>query len=279
MTQDKIEDYKGCVIQHGHHNDRIYLMQTPSSPSSELSHGLIRMAEKNKYSKIFAKVPESIADSFFTAGFLEESRIPDFLSGKEAALFMGYYIGSERMKEPDIDRMDEILNIALGKKESDKKLRLKSRFILRKCNEMDVSAMAKIYQKVFSSYPFPIHNPDYLLKTIQENINYFGIEEEGRLIALSSAEVDKEAGNVEMTDFATLPECRGENFGLHLLARMDREMKNKKIKTAYTIARAMSPGMNVTFRKAGYKVAGRLKNNTNISGQIESMNVWYKSLN
>jgi hypothetical protein len=36
--------------------------------------------------------------------------------------------------------------------------------------------------------------------------------------------------------------------------------------------------MNITFAKLGYRYGGRLINNTNISGSIESMNVWYKSL-
>jgi hypothetical protein len=36
--------------------------------------------------------------------------------------------------------------------------------------------------------------------------------------------------------------------------------------------------MNITFAKNGYEYAGTLKNNTNISGNIESMNVWYKHL-
>jgi hypothetical protein len=36
--------------------------------------------------------------------------------------------------------------------------------------------------------------------------------------------------------------------------------------------------MNITFAKAGYAYGGRLHNNTNIAGNIESMNVWYKSL-
>ena len=55
-------------------------------------------------------------------------------------------------------------------------------------------------------------------------------------------------------------------------------MRQKNMRTAYTIARAISPGMNITFAKAGYKFSGTLINNTNISGGIESMNVWYKSL-
>ncbi len=81
-----------------------------------------------------------------------------------------------------------------------------------------------------------------------------------------------------MTDFATLPKWRGKGFAQCLLLHMEKTMKRRGIKTAYTIARAMSAGMNVTFSRAGYRFGGRLKNNTNISGNIESMNVWYKQL-
>jgi len=278
FAQDKIEKYKGCVVQHGHYSDRIYLMKTMPFPSAELPYELIDLAKTNRYSKIFAKVPESIAENFIGAGFLEEARIPAFFSGKEHAVFMGFYLNAKRIKEPEIDKINDILKIALGTRTTDKISYLENRFVLRKCNKTDVSAMAKIYREIFPSYPFPIHDPDYLLKTMQNHINYFGIETDGRLVAVSSAEMDKEAANVEMTDFATLTEWRGNSFGQRLLARMENEMKKKNIKAAYTIARAMSPGMNVTFSKAGYQFGGRLKNNTNISGRIESMNVWYKTL-
>ena len=36
--------------------------------------------------------------------------------------------------------------------------------------------------------------------------------------------------------------------------------------------------MNITFARQDYVLAGTLVNNTNISGSLESMNVWYKSL-
>lgn len=36
--------------------------------------------------------------------------------------------------------------------------------------------------------------------------------------------------------------------------------------------------MNVTFSKLNYNYGGTLINNTNISGDLESMNVWYKIL-
>lgn len=138
--------------------------------------------------------------------------------------------------------------------------------------------MARIYREVFPSYPFPIHDPDYLLKTMLSHIKYFCIEKNGELLAVSSAEVNEEDANVEMTDFATLPGWRGNGFGQHLLANMENHMKKRNIKTAYTIARAVSLGMNIIFSKAGYQFGGRLKNNTNISGIIESMNVWSKPI-
>jgi hypothetical protein len=59
---------------------------------------------------------------------------------------------------------------------------------------------------------------------------------------------------------------------------MENEMKKKEMKTLYTIARLESIPMNKTFMRADYSYAGTLINNTNISGGIESMNVWYKYL-
>lgn len=113
---------------------------------------------------------------------------------------------------------------------------------------------------------------------MQSNVEYFCIEAGGKIVAVSAAELDKENLNAEMTDFATSTGWRSKNFAQHLLAFMERQVREKKIKTAYTIARAFSVGMNITFRKSGYHFAGRLKNNTNISGSIESMNVWYKNI-
>jgi len=96
--------------------------------------------------------------------------------------------------------------------------------------------------------------------------------------AMEMSEMDRENRNVEMTDFATLPEQRGRSLSFVLLMTMEREMRQKGFRTAYTIARALSPGMNLTFGRAGYAFGGTLINNTGISGSIESMNVWHKPL-
>jgi len=276
--QDTIEEYKGSIIQHGRYNDRIYLIKVVSELSHTYPSNLIDLAKKNNYSKIFAKIPECYSNIFLDAGFQEEAHIPAFYSGKESSLFMGFFLNDERVKESNLERMEEILNIALAKKAGEATYSLKNGIVLRVCNETDAAMLANIYQTVFQSYPFPIYDPKYILETMKSHVDYFGIEASGRLVAVSSAEMDKQASNVEMTDFATFPEWRGNGFAQILLSRMENEMKNKGIRTAYTIARAMSAGINIAFSKAGYQFGGRLKNNTNISGRIESMNVWYKYL-
>jgi len=98
------------------------------------------------------------------------------------------------------------------------------------------------------------------------------------LAALSSAETDPVRGMVEMTDFATHPEFRGMGFGVFLLQQMETAMRRRGFIAAYTIARAISPGMNIVFAKQGYLYGGSLINNTNICGRLESMNIWYKPL-
>ena len=113
---------------------------------------------------------------------------------------------------------------------------------------------------------------------MQDNVQYFGYRHNGKLVALSSAEMDKKGQNVEMTDFATLPDFRANKLALGLLGRMEQEMKKQGVITLYTIARLNSPAMNKTFLNMNYKYAGTLINNTNISGKIESMNVHYKHI-
>lgn len=277
-SQDTIEQYKGSIIQHGSYNDRIYVIKVVSELSNIYPSDVIALATRHNYSKIFAKIPERYSDIFFDAGFQLEAHIPAFYSGNESALFMGYYLNDERATESNPEQIERTLKLALGKETDGSTCNLKQGFAIRNCNNADASMLANIYQQIFKSYPFPIHDAKYILETMKSHVAYFGIEADGQIVATSSAEMDKQDANVEMTDFATLPEWNGNGLAQILLAKMESEMKSKGIRTAYTIARAMSAGINIVFAKAGYQFGGRLKNNTNISGSIESMNVWYKCL-
>jgi putative beta-lysine N-acetyltransferase len=273
---DAITKISGSIIQHGKHNNRIYLMKLDSRDSPGIIATLDTLATQNDYTKIFAKISACDAEPFFNSRYTVEARIPGSHRGDEL-LFLAKYFDDDRKKTPD-DQLQKIKPAIDKDGKALGALSLDGRFQLQKPTADNAAMMAKLYEKVFASYPFPIHEPEYLLETMSQNTVYFGIWEQTRLVALSSAEMDMDAGLVEMTDFAVLPEYRGNGLALFLLRQMEDEMRIKGITTAYTIARSKSPGMNLTFSKAGYEYTGTLINNTNICGNLESMNVWYKKI-
>ena len=265
----------GSLIQHGPYNDRIYLMK-PGENLETLPVDLIAMARRHDYSKVFIKIPAKNSTPFSQAGYGEEASIPRLYNGSESGVFMGFYLDALRASEPETAALDKIMEQALGSSEKVIPALDRGRFRIRRCRKKDAEKMAAIYGAVFATYPFPIHDPAFLRESMACNVEYYGVEETGHLIALASAEMDRSGQNVEMTDFATLPEWCGNGLAIQLLLQMDGQMKKKGLKTAYTIARARSVGINIIFAKLGYKYGGRLKNNTNISGKVESMNIWYK---
>lgn len=281
QKKDQLEKFKGAIIQHGHLNDRIYLMNIRNAVPESLAMQLIEKAQSNGYSKIFAKIPRSASNVFQEAGYTVEVELPQFYKGVEDAVFMGYYLSEDRMQEKNSPELDQVLLLSEQKRGESVPVPSpihENRFTLRRCEEEDAPQMARIYKKVFLTYPFPIHNPSYLVETMNTHVNYFGVEAGGELIAIASAEKDEKNKNAEMTDFATLDGWRSYGFARHLLNHMEKHATKEGIITTYTIARAISPGINITFAQNNYEYRGRLVNNTNISGRLESMNVWYKTI-
>ncbi len=273
--KDTIEKIGNSIIQHGKYNNRVYLMKLYSEDMPSLLDKLDALAKKERYSKIFTKVPESFKELLCDRNYLCEASIPRYYDGKENAVIMSKFLDDKRSINCLNETHENIIIKAISKR-NDSKTTIPSEYSIQKCDKKDIEQMVGLYQKTFETYPFPIHDPKYLVKTIEDNIVYFGVFKEKKVVALSSAEIDYDYSSVEMTDFATLPEFRGKGLSSQLLRKMDKEMKAKGIKTAYTIARASSYGMNIVFAKCGYEYCGRLVNNTNISGNIESMNVWYR---
>jgi len=282
MSVDTIQRIGNSVLQHGRHSARVYLMKLDVNDCPVVLRTISQLVGENGYTKVFAKVPQSVQEMFADSGYETEASIPRFFYGTEDALFMAKYLHLERRERSNERLIGEALDIAQQKAgegatagtDSD----AEAAYSVSKLAPHHAPALANIYRLVFATYPFPIHEPEYITQTMSENVRYFGVHDEGVLVAVSSAELDLEAQNAEMTDFATMPEYRGQGLATLLLGKMEEEVIPEGIKTAYTIARARSVGMNATFAKRGYSFAGTLWNNTNISGSIESMNVWYKHL-
>lgn len=276
--EDRIETIgKGSLIQHGKLNNRIYLIKLGKGDCPGILDELRRIAAENTYTKIFCKVPEWAAPVFFADGFMTEAIVPAFYRGKDAAFFLAKYLDSDRLMLIENESLKELSDLLKNAPMKENLPENKS-FHIKQLGVADVEHITDLYRKVFQSYPFPIHNREYILHTMQESVRYFGVSTKGKLIAVASAEIDEEGENAEMTDFATDPYFRGQKLGQLLLAKMENEMEVLHMKTLYTIARLRSIPMNKVFLKHQYQYAGTLLRNTNISGSIESMNVYYKQL-
>lgn len=276
---DTVEKIGNSQIQFGHFNKRIYIMKLFEEDYAEVLKRIKVLIASNDFTKIFAKIAADFELPFLKQGYVVEARIPDFYNNQKDVVFMSKYLDSQRkvIATENSELINKVIRTSKSKFHESGTSDLSDQFQLRKLSESDAQCLAEIYRKVFLSYPFPIFDSEYLIETMNDNINYYGIfNKSNDLVSASSAEMDRKSLNVEMTDFATLPDFRGMGFANVLLQKMEVEMKTIGITTFYTIARAHSFGMNITFSKNGYTYCGTLCNNTNISGEIESMNVWYK---
>jgi putative beta-lysine N-acetyltransferase len=278
-STDIVETIGGSIIQHGKYNDRIYLMKLDPGDLPEIVQRLEHLGETAGYTKIFAKVPAACVEAFEQAGYRQEALVPGFFNGAEDAHFMALYLDDARSTDPRAKQVQEVIAAAEAKRvDEPPPPEPVTGYTFTVAGRDDVPELAQVFGTVFPSYPFPIHDPEFLAVSMAGDTRYFCARRAGKLTAVSSAEMDPDARNAEMTDFATLPEARGEGLATHLLALMERDVVPRGIVTGYTIARSMSFGMNITFAKRGYIFGGTLVNNTNISGNVESMNVGYKPL-
>lgn len=275
---DIIEVIGKSLVQHGKNSDRVYLMKLCREDYPCIISDIYNLACANNYSKIFIKVPEWAQEGFESAGYVIEACIPYFYNGQQDGLFMALFLDPVRKEKSNSALIEEIISLTKSISPLQAAPKLNQNYDFVNLGVKDVEDISQIYKRVFKTYPFPIHNPAYIEETMNDNVIYFGVCYEGQLIAVSSSEMDTKAQNVEMTDFATLPEHRSQGLASSLLFEMENAMRKRDMITAYTIARAVSHGMNITFAKHNYTYSGTLVNNTDISGEIESMNVWYKAL-
>ncbi|MFV9631143.1 MAG: putative beta-lysine N-acetyltransferase [Methanosarcinales archaeon] len=278
ITYDRVEKFGKSIIQHGKYNDRAYLMKLHPNDEETIIDQIDYLVNKYSYTKVFAKIPSDFDYLFFNHGYKKEAKITGLYNGEANASFMGKFFSNARASHKNRDKkiITEIFALAKSKQFNSKISDTPDGFTVQELNKSDAIELSELYKKVFRTYPFPIHDPEYISKTMDENIIYFGFFNNGNLIAASSSEIDINDQSAEMTDFATHHDFRGFGLALILLDKMENRMKEIGIKNCYTIARALSFGMNITFSKKGYNYSGTLVNNTNISGKIESMNVWYK---
>jgi putative beta-lysine N-acetyltransferase len=277
--QDIIEKLGKSIIQHGPYNRRVYLMKLHIQDAHSIRSYIECLAHNNKYEKIVAKIPSGNKADYKEHGYAQEAIIPEYFKNGEHAVFMAKYFSLSRKQVVEQELIQNILSMAIRRKHHSDSKKNECCLATHICRLEDTCEMSLVFQAVFKTYPFPIFDANYLSEVIKKRqSHFFGIRKNGRIVAIAASEIDLSNQAVEMTDFATLPEFRGQGLAGCLLKDMEQSMKKKGMKTSFSIARAVSAAMNNLFAKKGYSFGGTLGNNSNIAGRIESMNVWHKRI-
>lgn len=233
------------------------------------------IAVEHSFEKIICMAKREDLHCFMAHGYMIEAMVPKYFNGSDAYFVTKYFSNERRNSEKWMEEekiITDILRNPQQTKQTD------TDFIIRKATPKDAGQLAALYNTVFQIYPTPLNNPDYIEQVMKESTIFYVVEDNGTIISAASAEVNPTFYNAELTDCATLDAYRKHGLMKKLLVQLEKELMNNGIYCAYSIARALSYGMNKSFYQLGYTYTGRLTNNCYIFDKIEDMNVWVKNL-
>ncbi|MCG1021050.1 putative beta-lysine N-acetyltransferase [Sutcliffiella horikoshii] len=242
----------------------------------EIIQTITRLCEQPHVEKIIVKARNETVEALMEKGFLLEAKVPRYFLGGDG-YFLCKYKNLDRYNSGKWCEEDKILD-GVWQKEKQEQTSLEQGMTMRMAERKDAPLLSKFYQSVFPIYPVPIEDPEYITKQMKDDTIFMLIEDSGKIIAAASAEINNEFKNAEITDCATLPSMRKGGFMNHIIRNLENELVKRQVYCSYSIARALSFGMNAVLHNLDYTYKGRLKNNCYIFDKIEDMNVWYKDL-
>ncbi|SDM55003.1 putative beta-lysine N-acetyltransferase [Kriegella aquimaris] len=283
---DTIERIEGGLVHHGKGNKRVYLLEADHGNWNQLISSMKNLAQQRKYDKIVSRVPEAGIASFQSKGYQVEAKIPGLYNGVSTGYFVADFLNKERSNcaEQKLKMIQSVKTIALAAANTahNSFMALPDALEIHqlRSEELDeLTALARLNERAFRSYPFPIHDKSFLIELLQQGYEFYGLFEKGQLIVASILRPNEAESNMEIVDFVTNSNYRGQNLSYYLVQKIKKKSAERGLKTIYTSVRATSYGLNITFSKHGFSYGGTLLNNTLIGDTMESMNVWYLSLN
>ncbi|MDE5412796.1 putative beta-lysine N-acetyltransferase [Alkalihalobacterium chitinilyticum] len=257
------------------YNDRI-VAYFPLARKEELAQ-LVQLQQQHQPSKTIVYVTKEYVDHFVQQGYESEGQIPGFFYGFDSYI-VSQYKGKERKTSKQVREQADIMSTVQQTKNRIVLSPLEGQYSLHLASHNDVKGLVQLYRKVFEKYPTMIFDQDYVGKMMTDDYFFVVIKDQNKIVSAASAMIN-EYKSAEITDCATDPDYRGKQFLLHIITRLEKELFNRGVYCAYSLTRALSPGMNVTIKRLGYEYGGKLVNNCIISTGFEDMCIWSKQLN
>ena len=238
--------------------------------------GCLKEAAAISAEKVIFKARKEDCEELLSQGFVYEGKIDKFFLGSDC-YFFAKYLADERRNSEHWVKEDEILSAVQELPMSFKLEAPPVSYTCRAAKEEDSSRLANLYKKVFEVYPTPMNEADYVKKCMKSGTVFYIFEHGDEIVSAASAEINEFYHNAEITDCATLPDHRQYGLMKHLIAELEQHLVSREIYCIYSIARALSFGMNAALRQHGFSYQGRLANNCYIFDKLEDMNLWVKN--
>lgn len=264
------------------HNRRVKVYDAEASTflSSEIfEHLVYEIEEGSRFSKltVYAGDGDEVDASWAAAGFVHEGTIAGFHQDDRDARLWSRFAEGGRGVETDPDEHRRVLDLALSNIEPGS---ARPEQPTRLANANDAEPIARLLQAVFAEYPSDL-SAEHLAKQIATHRTVFRVVEDSEtgLVAAASAELDLRRQTAEITDCVTHPDARGRGLSTALVTALQTDLVARyRITAAYSLARALEPGINRVLARLGYEWQGRLVNNCRMPTGWESMNVWSRML-
>ncbi|MFZ5827633.1 MAG: putative beta-lysine N-acetyltransferase [Bacillota bacterium] len=259
-------------------NERLTLVSyeyyTTIAPLAEL---LIDTARQERLSKVVVVARGSDWEAFLTRGFALEAKAHRYFQGAPGH-FMSYFLSAERQVRDRLEEEQALLQTVLDR-EQGAAHDLPEGYRMITATAEQAGDLAGLYETVFESYPSPLTDEAYVRELIESGDGLFllAVTGEGAIASAAAAEIDREDGNAEITNCATLPDHQGEGLMATLVDALQKQLAEQYIGCVYSMARAHSFGMNLILHRLGYVYRGRLIRHAHIGGGFEDLNLWENS--
>lgn len=223
--------------------------------------------------KLIVKSRKADVPYFLSQGLECEGYIEGYFRG-EGMYFLVKYLAEQRRSNVAWEQAEKIMS---GIRTSTAVSTIDT-YDIKVAQKADAEKLAVIFREIFEVYPTPLTDAADIITKMKDDTVFVFIEEEGQVISVASAEINRLHSNAELTDCATMPSHRRKGLMVALLSRLQDLLLIDGIRCHYSLARAESFGMNKAFANLGFTYGGRLLNNCFIYSGLEDMNIWYKNV-
>ena len=147
------------------------------------------LAENFLAEKLIIKVRQEYFADFLARGFICEAKLDQYFLGSDAYFFSKYYSADRLTNDYWLHEGRTMKEVFKLEKQTNLS-RNPGEIVLKKADLSDTVLLANLYSDVFPVYPTPLHDPDYIGKTIKQGTIYFCIEQKGVIVSAASAEVE-----------------------------------------------------------------------------------------